>query len=523
MTQRASYGLGKGLLLAADSDGLVDLPGTENEERIAVEETYRVQAFAEAPTLEVRTTYYGELGEMLRQAVALQPAETLEQNLSQELFRTHPGLEKTAPMKTEDVPGQDAFRIVQYFKAPKFWRFSDDKKKLVTDYVLWNLAAPLTNPGSATRSQPFQIGYPGIYRHVVQIEFPEDVVNASGNKRTNKEDRHLSMQVNLDVAPRQYRMQGELRLLKDRVEVSEWPDYMEFLRKLDRELSGTFNVPLLSPAQTEQLRPKLKELAESWQGPFARKPPTSVQADAMIDKLMLTAFLDAGRLPPELRAETLRRRGIALDNLGLPQQAKADFDEALKLAPNVPENLEDAAVNAFQLGQDATAAEYANKALSLNPASTTARGTLAFLAYYEKNYAEAKRHLLERLKRREQVDEGYATIWLFLTTRRNNEDAMAAVKPYMPSDKTAWPQPILQYLMGSSTWEQALNIARENPKDPSRLCELYFYAGEKALIEGRTPEARELFNKSLDTGVVEFDEYQMSKRSLKQLAETAKP
>jgi lipoprotein NlpI len=267
----------------------------------------------------------------------------------------------------------------------------------------------------------------------------------------------------------------------------------------------------------DSLSEELRGLSRSWQWPFGSKPVTDVQTAAQVDRLLLTAFIKGGRLPPDLKAETLRKRGVALDNLGLNELAKADFDEALALAPENPEILADAAVNAFALGQDEKAAEYANKAISLAPSNLAPKATLAYLAYYGNNYPEAKRNLYDRLRNRREINQGYATIWLYLSAKRNNEDALAAVKPYLAVDQSSWPHPVLKYLMGTGTWDQALKAAQENETDPSRLCELYFYAGESALIEGRTQQARELFNKSLETGVVEFNEYLTSKRSLQQL------
>ncbi|MCK9199721.1 MAG: DUF3857 domain-containing protein [Gallionella sp.] len=518
LPQRQSYGMGKGLVLRPDANNLTDLPGAENEVRVAVEETYRIKAFSEPPMLDFRMTYYGELAEMLRQAAATQPAETLEQNLNRDLIHAHPGLEKAAPMKLEDVPGQNAFRIVGSFTAPKLWRIPDEKRRLTGDYVLWNLSSPLVG-GDPSRTQPLQNNYPGIYRHSVKIEFPEDVVTAPSSKQVHEEDRHLAMQIDLDVEPREYRVQGELRLIKDKVEVADWPTYTTFLRMIDKKFAGEFTVALLPPDQMEILTRKITELVAPWKSLFGKKPPTKVQADAMVDRLVLTGFLDGGRLTPELRAEMLRKRGVALDNLGLTELAGADYDESLKLAPNDPESLAAAAINAFARVQDAKATEYANKALSLKPTNPSTRRILAYLAYQGKNYREAKRNLIEELKFRDRSSNGYATIWLFLAAKRNNEDAQATVKPYLAANKSDWPHPVLQYLIGAGSWDQALKGAQEDEDDPSRLCELYFYAGEKSLIEGQYAQAQDFFNKSLNTGVVEYNEYLMSQRSLRLLKE----
>lgn len=517
VAQRQSVGLGKGLLLRAGTAELVDLPGTDTEERISVEENYRINAFSEPPLLDLRTTYFGELAEMLRNAVASQPLETLEAKLNEDFARFHPNVQKIAALRVEDVADQNAVRVVQTFAVPKFWRLSDDNT-LVADYALWNLVSPLKHTESTFREQSFQLYYPGIYRHTVTLDFAEEVIKGPASTQARHEDQHLYMHVESNVEPRKFQAKGELQLLKDVVFPSEWSDYTNLLRKAEKNFGGAFTVAPINVTQAEKLKKDVTELVESWQGLFAKnRPVTSVQSKAMVRRLLLTAELEGGRLNPELRAQVLNMRGIQFDNLGLYDLARADFDAALKLVPNDGSIRAAAAANHLLSGRDALALEYAKKALESNPSSNAPHKTLAHALYFGKDYAEAKRHLLTLLKDRSEVDDGYATIWLYLAAKRGNEDAPAVVKPYMTRDKSVWPHPLLQYLIGEGTLEQSMEAARAGQKDEGRLCELYFYVGEKYFIDGKASLAREYFKKSLDTGVVEFYEYGMSKRSLKML------
>lgn len=519
LMQRQSVGLGKGLVLSGGVTSLVDLPGTESEERVDVEEIYRVKKLSEAPVLELRSTYSGEVAEMVREAMASQPRETFKTSLNADFSRFHPNSQEISPLQVEELPERNAVRIVQTFAVPKFWRFPDEKQ-LTGDYMLWNLIGPMNHTEETARSQPFQIAYPGIYRHSVVLEFQEDMTKNVSSKQAHEEDAHLYFQVDWDVEPRKYTVSSELRTLKSRVDIAEWPAYTGLLRKISANLGGAFFLSPVSSAQADRLNQDVRNLVESWQGLFAKnRPVTEVQSRAMVNRLILTAELEGGRLTPELRAQVLHKRGIQLDNLGLFDLARADFDEALKLQPEEGSILADAAVNCFESGQDALALDYAKKALALDPSSHDPQRTLAYAHYFARNYGEASRNLLSLLKTRSEINEGYSTIWLYLAARRNNEEAAAVVKPYLARNQSAWPHPLLQYLMGSRTLEQALEVARAGQKDQSRLCELYFYVGEKYLIEGNAAQAREYFKKSMDTGVIEFNEYVMSKRSLQRMGE----
>jgi lipoprotein NlpI len=125
--------------------------------------------------------------------------------------------------------------------------------------------------------------------------------------------------------------------------------------------------------------------------------------------------------------------------------------------------------------------------------------------------------LLDILKSRSEVERSYGSIWLYLSSRQLGLDGVEAVRTFTPStDKNAaWPYPVLQYLQGQLDWSSALAATREkDTSDRGRECELYFYASQKALLDQDISKARTFLQKSLATGVAEFNEYSMAQREL---------
>lgn len=520
LSQREAVGLGKGLLLSMESTTLSELPKADEIVHVAVEETYRMGSFSEHPVLELRTTYFGGVAEILRQAATTQPLESLEQDLNRDLLRFHSGMEKLGSMKLEEVEGQNAVSVVQSFRTSNFWRIPENSMNLVADIPLWGLIPPLRHPGEAVRSKPFKNGMIGLVRHSIKIEFPQDIpVSGSGSNHFRESDKHLAMAVDSEVLSRHCMFSGEIHVKDDLVTPADWPEYRALIERIDQRLSGRCIVPSVTVEKRKILASQIEEIDNGWDLFNKTKLVTPVQKSAWRDKLIATAMLEGGRLPPNLKVERLLDRGESFDTLGQPKEAWADFDAALKLEPNQQKVLSAAATNAFALSDDDKAIEYANKALLLKPSDNSARDKLIFMAYIKGDYAEAKRHITTILRDRQAVDHGYVAIWLYLTAKRTLEDAEKIVKPYLGNKKSEWPRPILDYLMGASTWEQAQNASLDEDKDPSKLCELYYYAGEKALIEGRNHDALDLFSKSINTGVFEFNEYSLSLRRKQQLNE----
>ena len=95
-------------------------------------------------------------------------------------------------------------------------------------------------------------------------------------------------------------------------------------------------------------------------------------------------------------------------------------------------------------------------------------------------------------------------------------DPQVAFQP--SASKPAWPAPVLRLMQGELDLEAALKLAREDKvKALGQECELYFYAGQKALLDKDLALARRYLQKAVDTGVVEFNEHAMARRTLERL------
>ncbi|WP_202800067.1 hypothetical protein, partial [Rubrivivax gelatinosus] len=80
------------------------------------------------------------------------------------------------------------------------------------------------------------------------------------------------------------------------------------------------------------------------------------------------------------------------------------------------------------------------------------------------------------------------------------------------------PHPVARWLAGEASFDDALAATRDSGRaDPGRECELQFFAGQKALLDGDRAAARRHFRRSVDTGVTEFIEYGMSRLELQRL------
>jgi lipoprotein NlpI/transglutaminase-like putative cysteine protease len=519
LEQRQSVGLGKGLVLDASVPPLTDLPGTANEERVAVSDVFHVASMAQPPELESRVTYQGEMAEMIRAAIAVMTQEKFESQSSANYLRIYPGLRSVAPLRIEEQEGRNALTIVQRFAVPDFWRFPE-QRALVGEIGLWNLAANVQVPNTPERKHPFRLQLPGIYRHSVTIEFPEAVYRVTESKRASEHDAYVTLQTLSETTPNRARVSGELRILKDQIPPADWRSFNGTLAKMRPRMSSAITVPPMSPAAMDKMSAQLKTLLDDMRKGVRvdARVVTPAQAQARVRQAVLTADLESGFLNPRLRAQALIQRAIQRDHLGKPEAALADYDEALRLTPDDQEALAAAAVNAFLRGDHARARELGQRVLQRAPADTDIHGTLGLTEYASGDYQAAIGHWKAWLADDTSQVRGYPALWLYLSNRHAGQDGVAAVQPYLQSlSTTDWPNQVVQWFAGTGSYEQALKAARDNTDDPSHLCELYFYAGEKALLDGDKAKAREYYRKSIGTGVVEFNEYLLAQQALDSL------
>jgi lipoprotein NlpI len=140
---------------------------------------------------------------------------------------------------------------------------------------------------------------------------------------------------------------------------------------------------------------------------------------------------------------------------------------------------------------DGAIADY-NEAIRLGPKNAGAylgRGAVFFtkgsLADAQADFAQAN-----------AVDHKYAfaVLWLDITERRNRlPSRLAELRARL--DMSAWPAPLVRYLLGEIDLAALLTAAADPDPGKARgqLCEARFFAGELALLNGGKNTAEGLF------------------------------
>lgn len=520
---RQSLGLGYGLLARGDARELSALPPATTQLSSETLDVFSFPRLADEGRFTSTTTYYGDTAEWLRDAKAATPAPEFERILVAELARVYPGFTQVGSPMFESVDAANAVKVTLQYRTGSFWRLHESRS-LVGDAVLGVLMSPLRLSSQSPRAQAMRLSAPGRHIQRVRFEFGEDVF-ASGSRQSNFDERndYFQLQIRYRSEPRLQEVEAELGLLNPTLPAGQWTRYRDLLTRIWPRLNPQVLAPLLAPSQLAGVRAKLNELDD-----VLRKGGTPVrtaeQARIRARLLVLDEQLAAGRLPDKPRAQLLVERGQQLDMLGQYQSAQRAFDAAMALDAENAGAPASKAVNALRQGQYVSAVTLADRALQLGESSLGPRYTRAWARYFSGNPDTARDELRDMLQAQSnERDRGYGGIWLYFASRRAGADVAAARQALaelgVSPQATAWPGAVQRWLLGEIDLKAALDgTTKDAATMRGQQCELFFYAGQQALLDGRVDHAKELFRKSIDTGVVEFNEHAFATQELARLS-----
>jgi lipoprotein NlpI len=516
---RQSVGLGFGLPARDGVAALAALPPAADVLRVEAEDVFRFdQPMSGGATLEARETFHGDMAELIRAGRAALPQAEFNRQIASDHLRAYPGLVTDGDAVLAEVPGRNAVTVTQRYRWAEPWRFPR-QRQLTLEFAMTALMAVLRLPDQSPPTQALRIAYPGIYRQTLRLDFPEPVFSKPSAQKLDEAHGLFTLALAYEGSTSQQTVSAELRLPADRIEPTEWPRHRDALVKAWPRLNNTLAISALTPAQSEQLRTRFAALDQDLQR-GRLKLVTPVQREAQARLVALDAQLAGTRLSPKLRVEALKTRGEQLDHLGRLAAARDDFLAALAIDPAAPGVAGALATNALLRGADEEAVQRATQELAAVPSDSAARSMRAYAHYFRQAWAPAQDDLTALLASRSEVERSYPQLWLYLAHRQAGGDGLSAIAAHVPvAAQPAWPYPVLQHFKGQLTLDQALAAARDESgkPDPGRLCELHFFAGQKALVDGDLARARSHFQKSIDTGVVEFIEHGLAQRALEAL------
>ena len=227
-------------------------------------------------------------------------------------------------------------------------------------------------------------------------------------------------------------------------------------------------------------------------------------------------------------ASALVHRAIQRQKEGNFDGALMDCNDAIKIIPTASFSYSARATIKTQKSDFAGALVDYDRIIEINSTNPTIVGPAyhrkGILNYILKKYNDAYANFQQACAYDpKNCDYYYFYIWLIREHWGDRESANKELQSYMENRKNGtnedWQSKIGHFLIGQLT-EQQLFSAAENSNsktEQEQLCEAFFYAGSKRLIEGDKTGAEDDFQKCKITGCKEFEEYICALAELKNI------
>ncbi len=211
--------------------------------------------------------------------------------------------------------------------------------------------------------------------------------------------------------------------------------------------------------------------------------------------------------------------GVAYDRLGRYDEAIEAHTKAIDLAPEEGSLYAHRAHVYIRAGEFDKALEDCGTAIEKDPKSVEAFWQQGRAYRYVGQLPEAIEAFETHVANKPEDPYGYLQFYIVLREAGRDEDAYAHVTAALDKVSGApddWPNLLLSYFAGKVTQQQLLVAAGDHN---AKLCEAWYYIGERKFVQGDPNGAREAFAYCLLTRVERFIEFDLAAWRLRDLDE----
>lgn len=506
---------GKALPTATSATPLLDvtIPG-QTRFGSEVVETFKVSTYGAPAILTVRERYFGNYAEQTRREFATNGMDKFTRTLQADYEANFPGISKAGSPTTDDDPSSNVLTVTHFFQIPKLFTYEGGRAKMTSTYAR-SIVPWLKVPPTAGRKLPFSLqAYPGTFKHTIVIEAPRGVPLPSPAPQF-WQDRHVRLSNAFTIDDKKIVIDYGLEMLSDHVTIGDFKVFADNLRQNSKFVYSNVSLPIVNGAT---YRTRLARELEKTRIDL-RKPDSAdnYYRNILGDMIVADEAISSGLLSESALAKALTDRATARSSLGYRQEATDDINRAIRIDPNDNAYLLRGEIEIFS-GRYAESIETLNRMTPDAQQRSNAQLDFGLANFYLGKYELARENFEAALDRASSQEFPYVTIWFSLASKRAGMDATPRV-PMLPASRSNdWPSAIVSLLNGSLSTDALIAVANSNPHERrARLCEAYYFLGQKALAEGDPISAKRWFEESVETDVIMYREHILSKNELKRM------
>ncbi|MBI2308916.1 MAG: DUF3857 domain-containing protein [Rhodocyclales bacterium] len=506
----------KALLAASPSHELTPVhPETQRRDGAQVVETFKITKYGAPVALIVEEKYFGSRAENFRRTLAAEGLRRVVERQQADYGKDFPNIEVSGEATVADDSAGNVISVTQAYNVPRLFDYERGTAPMSSVYAR-SVVPWFRIPGIPDRRFPLELAFPASFDHSIVIEMPNKLTSPIPAPVT-WQDSYIAISNRITLDGTRLSFNYGAKTLRDHVPANDFPSFSGNLKQKGWPiLFSSLQAPVID---RDRYRARLVQDLE--------KSGTNLRDPDQVDNYYQQFLKDYAVADEAIRGELLdgvllakahRDRAEAASSLGRREQALADIAKSIAIDPTDAAHVLKAEVHLYS-GQYREALDSLKHVKSEGSQTNTAMAS-GMTNFYLGNYQDAQRTFLQAAETAGPYDLPYALLWLAVTTRKMNQEPAGLLKKYLDSLPNSWPAEAISLVLGKSETAKVIAAAKENKKESrSRLCEAFFYLGQKALLDGKISDAKQWFSKSVDTNVVMYREHTFSQHELKRLGQ----
>lgn len=498
---------GKALVAGGGVGNLSDVV-TTGEGETEVNEVYTVGSFGAPTQLVVVTGVSGRKAEAIRRQLANVGVEPFARALHGDYARIFPEITAEGGLVVNDDRQLNRLELIERYQLPQFFEYR--RGAVVGSLGAVSLVMATMPPKEGLRRLPMELGQVKA-RHRIEIRLPERTEFKTAAP-VSLQTPEFAMSARNEFDGRTIALSIDFRTLADQVAAADYPVYLRNLRRAREAMAMSFS---LAAAPQTALRDRLAKELTAVSGIANPDSFERARFKFVVEQAVADEAIKAGRLSGKVLAAALKERAENNSLLGRRDLALADIGRAIELDPKPDHYLLRGEILSY-LGRFESALADFDRALAGNANSGPVYHSRAQALYYLGRFDFARQDLERAIDLADREALPHALLWLYYATVRSGQDGREVLGKYADRvASTEWPGAAVAMFRGQSSMDELLKSARGDPKEERlRLCEAYFYLGQRALLGGDSAAARSWFEKVLATGVSFYQEHAFAGQEL---------
>jgi lipoprotein NlpI len=507
----------KALLATSPSRDLVEvIAPSQNRNGTRVVETFSVTKYGVPVKMTVEKKYIGAFAEQVRRHIATVGVKRFVELQHAEFGKSFPNIALNGEAVVNDDDADNVVTLTQSYTIPQVFVYEDGQSTVSSVYAR-SIIPWVRFPGTPNRKMPLSMPYPASFDHLIVFELPNKFPTTLPAPKTWG-DRHLTVNNSFTIDGENLSSIYGLRVLRDEVAATDFANFSENFKQSGWPLLfSSVKIPIV---ERTKLRSRLEiEFAKSGLNLNNPDQADKIYLGFLRDYAIADESIRSGLLEGTLLAKAYRDRAQAASSLNRRSEALVDVNKSIKLDPTDAALILKAEIQLYN-------GDYQDSLVTLK--SVTKDGDSArffrnsgMAYYYLGNFNEAQLSFHKAAKVAGSSELSYSLLWLAMSVKKMGGNPANEVKNYRQALGNIWPVEVLSLMLGESKAEKLLTAAKQDEKESRmRLCEAYFFLGQLALIDGNITEAKQWFQKSINTKVIGYIEYTFSQHELKRLGQT---